>query len=70
MEAGAVPALLDHLVLIFDLSYSQQGLLGGSVYLALAAACPVAGECVLILLIHCYFIVISFHWYFTLLFHC
>jgi len=42
MEAGAVPALLDHLVLIFDLSYSQQGLLGGSVYLALAAACPVA----------------------------
>ena len=50
MEAGAVPALLDHLVLIFDLSYSQQGLLGGSVYLALAAACPIAGDCVLTLL--------------------
>jgi len=45
LECGAVPALLHILKRpeAFDLTYAEQGLLGGVVYIFLSAACPVAG---------------------------
>jgi len=42
MEAGAVAALLDDLVTIFHLTYDQQGLLGGCVYVTICLGCPLA----------------------------
>lgn len=43
MEAGAVPALLSQLKEAFDLTYLQQGALGGLVYFFLSVTCPFAG---------------------------
>jgi len=42
MEAGAVPALLNELVRIFKMSYSEQGVLGGIVYITISLGCPLA----------------------------
>ena len=42
MEAGAVPALLNDLTTAFELDFEDKGILGGIVYLAISAACPVA----------------------------
>ena len=42
MEAGAVPALLQLLTLAFSLSFTEKGLLGGVVYLAISCAAPLA----------------------------
>ena len=42
MEAGAVPALLNELVHIFGMSYAEQGLLGGIVYITISLGCPLA----------------------------
>jgi MFS transporter, Spinster family, sphingosine-1-phosphate transporter len=43
IEAGAIPALLTQLKVIFNMSYNEQGALGGVVYLFLSMACPLAG---------------------------
>ncbi|CAI5743188.1 unnamed protein product [Hyaloperonospora brassicae] len=40
LEAGAIPCLLDQLSVSLDLDATQQGALGGVVYLALSAASP------------------------------
>jgi len=45
MEAGAVPALLHELAHWFEMSYSQQGFLGGIVYLMISLGCPLATVC-------------------------
>ena len=42
MEAGAVPAILHDLTPAFSLSFADKGLLGGIVYLAISATCPIA----------------------------
>jgi hypothetical protein len=44
MEAGAVPASLLSIAASFDMSLSEQGLLGGIVFLSIAFAGPFAGE--------------------------
>ena len=41
-EAGAIPALLDRLTAAFGLTYYQQGLLGGVVYIGISLGAPVA----------------------------
>lgn len=47
MEAGAVPAMLIPLATSFSMSLSEQGLLGGVVFLSIACAGPFAGRAVL-----------------------
>ena len=42
MEAGAVPVLLNELVRIFAMDYSEQGILGGIVYITISMGCPLA----------------------------
>ena len=44
MEAGAVPASLLPLAASFSMSLTEQGLLGGIVFLSIAFAGPFAGE--------------------------
>lgn len=46
MEAGAVPASLLPLASSFSMSLSEQGLLGGIVFLSIAFAGPFAGTCI------------------------
>ena len=41
-EAGAIPALLDRLSAAFSLTYYQQGLLGGVVYVGISLGAPFA----------------------------
>eukprot|EP00946_MAST-07B_sp_MAST-7B-sp1_P002125 g2125.t1 len=41
-EAGAIPALLDRLTAAFSLTYYQQGLLGGVVYVGISIGAPFA----------------------------
>lgn len=42
-QGGAVPAMLPVITGEFDLSFIQQGMLGGVVYVALSLACPTTG---------------------------
>ena len=42
-QGGAVPSMLENIKEGFTLSFIQQGLLGGAVYIGLSLACPMTG---------------------------